>query len=324
MINNKLEELFKSFINDIIKVFPEYETRLNKYYGSILVKDDVEGENTDEKEKLITEFMDNIKDIVSDISKNNLEIFEGKDPIILNNVSFKVIWSSDISNESKVSIWKYLQSFCLHSINSMQGVDDISDVIKSIEQKEKVTDRKTLENIKYFKNISESMKNDTIKNKLSTVKPSENNNNEEALGQFEDILENSSIGSIAKQVTEELNIEGMINEGGGGIESILSGDNMMNIFKSISGKIESGNGGCKNNDLMKEAIDITNNMKDNQIFSSLMKNMGGNMSEMLSSSQTDNRNINLNQNIPAMNDTQKRLQKKLKEKKDKEKINVSK
>ena len=61
MINNKLEELFKSFINDIIKVFPEYETRLNKYYGSILVKDDVEGENTDEKEKLITEFMDNIK-----------------------------------------------------------------------------------------------------------------------------------------------------------------------------------------------------------------------------------------------------------------------
>ena len=61
MINNKLEELFKSFINDIIKVFPEYETRLNKYYGSILVKDDVEGENTDEKEKLITEFMDNIR-----------------------------------------------------------------------------------------------------------------------------------------------------------------------------------------------------------------------------------------------------------------------
>ena len=187
-----------------------------------------------------------------------------------------------------------------------------------------MTDRKTLENIKYFKNISESMKNDTNKNKLSTVKPSENNNNEEALGQFEDILENSSIGSIAKQVTEELNIEGMINEGGGGIESILSGDNMMNIFKSISGKIESGNGGGKNNDLMKEAIDITNNMKDNQIFSSLMKNMGGNMSEMLSSSQTDNRNINLNQNIPAMNDTQKRLQKKLKEKKDKEKINVTK
>ena len=35
-INNQCLSVFKSFINDIIKVFPEYKLKLEDVYGSIL------------------------------------------------------------------------------------------------------------------------------------------------------------------------------------------------------------------------------------------------------------------------------------------------
>ena len=36
----KLYELFRSFINDIIKVFPEYEERLHETYEDLFFKPD--------------------------------------------------------------------------------------------------------------------------------------------------------------------------------------------------------------------------------------------------------------------------------------------
>ena len=51
-MSDKLDDLLISFIKDIIKVFPEYKDRLNKYYSPILKSE--EGEN---KDRLLSEFM---------------------------------------------------------------------------------------------------------------------------------------------------------------------------------------------------------------------------------------------------------------------------
>ena len=150
--------LFKSFVLDIIKVFPEYEKRLKKSYKKIL--------DDEESGDLISSFYENIEDISKELSENDFKVFE-KDPIVLDNVSFKVIWNSDISNETKNNIWRYLQTFCVYNINNKQGKEDVEDVLNSIKQNEKVSDKSTLKNMKMLKKLTESLNSNIVMEKLS-------------------------------------------------------------------------------------------------------------------------------------------------------------
>tara|TARA_Y100000996_G_scaffold406642_1_gene383236 strand:- start:25 stop:1047 length:1023 start_codon:yes stop_codon:yes gene_type:complete len=338
-MSDNSKKLFKSFILDIVKVFPEYEKRLLKKYSKVLSEED-------NCEELLSSFYENVEDIAKDLSENNFSIFEN-DPIILDNVSFKLIWNSNISNETKNNIWRYLQTFCVYNINNKQGKEDVEDVLNSIKQKEKVSDKGTLTNMKLLKKLSESLNSNIVMELLSnngvkdkkednvkTVKMNDKNTEglkglEGGLKGMEDMLENSNIGKIAKEVSEELDIESMI-KGGDGIESLMNGENMMNIFKSISEKIDNEDG-----NIMEEALDLSKNMKDNPLFSSLMSTMGQGLSQMGGNpagmvprdtpKHPDNRMINLNSNSNSHdgNATRKRLQKKLQEKNE-GKIDVNK
>lgn len=313
------KKLLKSFVLDIVKVFPEYEKRLSKSYSKILNEEE-------DCNDVLSEFFENVEEISKGLSENDFTIFD-KDPIILNNVSFKLIWGSNISNETRNNIWRYLQTFCVYNINSKQGKEDVEDVLNSIKQNEKVSDKGTLKNMKMLKKLTESLNSNVVMELLSEkkadVKPDVKDVkiDDKNIKGMEDILENSSIGKIAKEVSEELNIESMIGEGGG-IENLMNGDNMMNIFKSISEKIDSN----PNDNIMEEAMDLSKNMKDNPLFSSLMSTMGQGLSQMNTGgggmpampampANPDNRIVQLSNNHDG-SATKKRLQKKLQEKKE--------
>lgn len=316
-MSEQIQELFRNFIQDTIKVFPEYDKRLNKHYSAIIL-DEGDDEN---KSAIFSDFMENIEEITKDVCDENLKMFE-KDPIILQNVSFKVIWESNITNDTRLSIWKYLQSFCMYNFNKSQG--DIDEIVKKIQKNEKVKDKENLLKAKRLKKLSESIKNDSIEAKLNGNPEviEEALENDESMKQMEDILENTGIGKIAKEVTEELDIEGMLGKGGG-IEDIMKGDNMMKIFQSISSKIEGANLGGGN--IMEEAMGITKNMKDNPLFSSMfssLSKMDPSKSEAFAEAKanTDNRRIRLS-NSHDGSETKKRLQKKLKQKEEKLEVN---
>ena len=175
---------------------------------------------------------------------------------MLQNVSFKLIWNSDISDDTKSKIWKYLQTFCIISINEKSN-NKIGDVIKSIESNEKVKDKETLKNMKKLKKLNKSIENDSALDKLigekvkkeeEEVEISEDSSNE--MKKMEEMFKNTGIGKIAKDITDELNIEQML-ENGGGIEDIFKGDNMGNIIQSISSKISSED--LQSGDLVSEA-----------------------------------------------------------------------
>ena len=91
--------------------------------------------------------MDNIEEISDKISEKDTTLFD-EDPVILQNVSFKTIWKSDISNQTRLDIWKYLQTFCIIKINMDSSKEKMDDVLKKIEAKEKIKDKKTFNNIK--------------------------------------------------------------------------------------------------------------------------------------------------------------------------------
>lgn len=300
----KINEVFTSFLNDIIKVFPEYEERIKETYS--------ESFNEERDKSLIDDkmeiFLTNVNKISDSIVDEKYDIFQ-KDPIILENISFKLIWNdSKFTKNNKDSLWKYFQTFCIYIINK-ESTDKMDDVLKSIESNEKVTDKKTLKNMKKLKKLNESIKSD------KGIKQDSGGD----FKQIDDMFQNTSIGRIAKEITDELDIDKMVQEDGG-VEQLFSGNNMMNIIQSISGKLQTDGGNSQQ--LMEEATQICGTMKDNPLFSSLMgmqsQMFGGAFpSQQEQKDDTEVKNINITSGGNNHSAAAKRLQlqKKLQEKK---------
>ena len=308
---DNLTKLFKSFIEDIVQVFPEYNKRLTSYYKDVLESEEYKGEKMDD-------FLSNIEEITDKIVEKDTKLFD-EDPIILQNVSFKTIWNSDISQKTRMDIWKYLQSFCIININMNSSKEKIDEVLKKIESHEKIRDKKTVNDMKKLKKLNESIHNQELE-KLFEENPEKVN---ESMNEMENMFENTSIGKIAKEITDELDIENMISQDGG-IEQLFNGGNMINIFQSISGKMDMG--GIDSSNLMEEASQICGQMQGNPIFSTLMNNMQQNMSttyqaqenqtQTQTQTQTQSKNINVGGDpVHNPNKTRERLQKKLQDKK---------
>ena len=303
-MSESASKLFKSLINDVINVFPEYEKRLMKYYSSTLESED----NDDPKLK---EFLENIEEITDNIIEKDINVFN-EDPVILQNVSFKLIWNSDISDNTKNSLWKYLQSFCIINIQNKSGKDKIQEVLKKIESNEKVKDKETVKNMKKIQKLNEKFDINEIKGVI------ENNPEtvEKGMDEMDKMFANTGIGKLAKEITEELDIENMINNGGG-IQDLFSGGNMANIMQTISSKMEDNKDTLNSDDLMKEATNICGSMQGNPLFSSLMGGITGDLMGGFGGGNIENnniKNIKVGDKKHDPNKQRERLQKKLKEK----------
>lgn len=280
-LDNKTLTLFKSFINDISKVFPEHKESIDKNYSFILELDDI---SIDENE-ILSEFLNNIDKNSNDISNKNSDIFTDE-LFLIKNISMKSIWDSDISEKTKENIWKYLQAFCVINI-SRNSNDKINEVLKSIESNEKVTDKKTVKELKKLKKMNENLKKEV---------ESDNTDNEENKNKsIEDLVDNTAIGNLAKEITEDL---GFNENGEPDIAEIMKPENMMNMFQKInstlSQKIENkeldmsnlfgeASGLMNNNDIMKGMMGMMGNMSGNSDESmpdlSGMMNMFQNMNQ---------------------------------------------
>ena len=303
-MSENVNKLFKSFIDDIINVFPEYKGRLLSYYKEV-----VETKKNDHPK--IIEFLKNMDEISEQVINKDVTLFE-EDPIILQNVSFKLIWNSDISDQTRNSIWKYLQTFCIVNIQSESTTEKINDVIKLIDSNEKVKDKETVRNMKKLKKLNEEFDIKEIKKIISENPESI----DQGVNQMDTMFENTNIGKIAKEITQDLDIESIVS-GGGGIEDLLTGGGMANIMKTITSKMNDKEGQMDTDQLMKESTEICGSMEGNPLFSSLLGMQGDmfkNMSQEAPSPQPDTKQINLNNSSHNPRTTKERLQKKLKEK----------
>lgn len=299
-IEQKTLHIFKSFVDDLIKVFPEYKEPLITNYSEIL---SLEKLKICECQK-IKDFLNKIDKISSEITDRDDSIFENE-LFLLDNICFKKIWSSKLSQNTRDSIWKYLQSFCLININintleKLNGVEDTGEK-KKISKKSK----KDLEN---YKKINEDFKSNVT---------------DENMGGFNDILENTNIGKIAKEITEELNIGENSSEEN--LQEVFNPENMMKIFSSISTKMAQGDG-MDRDSLQGEAMNICSTMKDNPLFSQLMgmqSAMFGQMQGMPGSNPGSNSDPNVKQ-ISVGKDRNAEARKRAKEKLEKKKLKVKK
>lgn len=307
-LDNKCLDLFKKFIKDIIKVYPEYNEPLHKTYEEILILDEVIlSEN-----EVLQEFLSRIRKLSKDITNKNESMFENE-PLLLTDISFKNIWSGNISFKTKETIWKYLQAFCLLDIN-IKSSAELKNTLNEINDDKDVdlSDKTIASDVKKIKKMTENIQ-EPIAEDISTdnsVNTSEDFNSEP----FESMM-NSDIGKIAQEVSDSLNIEELMGDSDNPldmIQNLMSGDGMSkimsNVHSIVNSKVESGE--INKDDMVNQAQGLYSsmNMDTNPLF------------QAMNQSQSNQRQSTNNPHTSSMNPTRQRLQKKLKEREQKKKV----
>ena len=310
-IHSQCHSVFKSFISDIIKVFPEYDIKLNDVYGSILKLESC----VIEEHELLQEFLTRVHKLNKKITNKDECIFED-DELLLTDISFKNIWTTNISYKTKENIWKYLQTFCLLSLNH-QSNKDLQEALSNLSENKtiEITDKKVASDVKKIKKMTENIQEPIAEEVKSISEVKEPSNEDNPFAQMEEMMNSSEIGKIAQQVSESINMEEMLGDASDNpmdmFQKLLSGDAMGKIMNSINSvvneKVEKGE--MNKESMVNEAQGLYQNMGSNPLFKA--------MSEMQQNQQNQ---PHQNQPKPS-NKTQARLQKKIKAK---EKVQVNK
>lgn len=296
-IEKKLFSLFSDFIRDLSKVFPEIKSSLYRNYEDCLV----DGPKCLSDFPKVKRFLELIGDYEKFIVDKNLEFFD-LEVEFLEEISFKRLWEKSISNKTRESIWKYLQTFQLISIN-LKSSEDLKNVLNGEDIK---IEKDVAKDLKKMKKLSEDV---------------QKKSNPEGLGEGENELDqmlgglmNSGIGDIAKEVAENLDVESMfgnVNENSNPMElmsQLMNPEKMGAIFNNINSVMEKkmGSGELSQDDLKREAENMMGKMGENPMFKGMMDQMN----QSQPSQNTDNTEE------LSKEEKQRRLREKIKEKRN--------
>ena len=264
MVNEKCLQIFKSFINDLCITFKEYSDILTEKYSDVLKLETIDKiENC----KLLNNFIDIIYKNNTKITKRDKTFFTD-DVNLLEGISIKQLWNKDIKPKNRNTIWKYLQSFCIISIN-LKSSDELQNLLKNDEKNEITSDKIDKKDLKQLKKIN--MLNDELKETSNSQKK------DSSIMNGFDMLEGSNIGKLAKDIAENINLEktglDKINtEGDVDISSILQNVNFGELFNTINEQVKSkfDNGELDQNTISKDAENMLPNMMNNPFFQQMM------------------------------------------------------
>ena len=263
-VEQKLFNLFSDFIRDLSKVFPEIKSSLYRNYEDCLSDDNNKCLSDFPKVK---RFLELIGDYEKFIIDKNLEFFD-LEVEFLEEIQFNRLWEKNISNKTRESVWKYLQTFQLISINlkSSEALDAVLDGGK--------VDKSTVKDFKKMQKLSEGVQ--------SKSSPDKSVDGENELDQMLGGLMESGIGEIAKEVAESLDVESMfgnVNENSNPMElmtQLMNPEKMNSIFNNINTVMEEkmGSGELTQEGLKKEAEGMMGKMGENPMFKNMMQGMG--------------------------------------------------
>lgn len=300
-IETKLFSLFSDFIRDLSKVFPEIKNSLYRNYEDCLV----DGSKCLSDFPKVKRFLELIGDYEKYIVDKNLEFFD-LEVEFLEEIQFNRLWEKNISNKTRESIWKYLQTFQLISINLKS-----SEALNAVLEGDKI-DKSTMKDLKKMQKLSEEVQS--------------KNNNTEGENELDKMLGglmDSGIGEIAKEVAQGLDVESMfgnVDENSNPMElmtQLMNPDKMGAIFNNINSVMEKkmANGELTQDGLKREAEGMMGQMGENPMFKNMMQQMGeNNMGE--SNVDTGDTPRPSNGEELSREEKQRRLREKIKEKRE--------
>jgi len=316
-IPNEFNKIINDFISDIVTTFPEYSGLIKRWWTRTTVSADDET-NPRAKAEISFVFRHCVKVLPErffDILYKNTDIFSENSTInteFLPGVVFKQLWACDISDNTRETIWKYLQLVLFSVIGSVRDSSQLGDTAKLFEAinedelKEKLSE--TLENMQSmfdnFTNKEDSSNSDTNPN--LDDQSNDTNPNIENMPNVEDIhkhihkMMEGKLGKLAMELAEEtaseLDLDISETKDAKDVFQKLfkNPGKLMNMVKNIGTKIETKikSGEIKESELMSEGMDLLNQMKN-------MPGMGD-MSKMFSQMGIPGLGKNTKVNMGAM------------------------
>ena len=307
-VETQLFGIFNDFIRDLSKTFPEIKSCLYRNYEGCLT--DVDDKKLCDLPKL-NRFLELIGDYEKMITEKNLEFFD-LEVEFLEEISFKLLWTKNISNKTRESIWKYLQTFQLININ-LRSSQQLKDALSQIgTDTEMEVDRSTAKDLKKMKKLSDSVKEEV--------------KGESELDDMLGGLMDGGIGDIAKEVAKSMDIENMfgnIDENSNPMEimaQMMNPEKMGSIFNNINSvmeqKMESGE--LNQDSLKSEAEGMMGKMGENPMFKNMMRTMDPTMQQGMNPSEpvpTVDSDVPPPEPELTREEKQKRLREKINEKK---------
>jgi hypothetical protein len=262
-------KLITDFISDISTTFPEYTPIIKKWWG-------FDSFTSTQVMSLFVHCLNVYPSRFTDIIYQKEHIFADESSInvdFLPGISFKYLWNcDDVSENIRSTIWKYLQSILICVVGTAKS-DSMSEDMKKLFDtmsedsiKDKLQD--TINGIQQvFENNAESQ--ESSNNESSTS--SQNNDNTDNMQSQINNLMGGKLGELAQEIAEET-AQGLNLNDFDGTENVsdvfkkvfANPGNFMNLVQNVTSKLDTKmqSGEFQQQDLMKEATDILQNMKD--------------------------------------------------------------
>lgn len=279
-------KIINDFVGDICTTFPEYVPIISKWWSN-------KEEDVEKTERVFTHCSRVIPERFFDILYQNTDMFSETSDInteFLPGVVFKYLWTCDISEKTRETIWKYLQLLLFAVINTAKNSADFGDTAKLFEAingdelKSKLEE--TMEHIQEmftgFKTGAEegteegANAEEGASGKGVNNLPSPENIQEHLQGMMQ-----GKLGALAMELAEEaaeefsVDVEGATNADDVFKKMFKNPAKLMGIVKNLGAKVDAKikSGEVKESELISEGMEMLNKMKS-------MPGMG-NMQEML-------------------------------------------
>jgi hypothetical protein len=266
-LSNKTLTLFNSFIKDLIITLPEYSEILTENYNDISKLETLDDIQNYPK---LDKFMDTLYKYNTYITKRDRKLFD-KDVELIEGLSLKELWNKDITPKNRNIIWKYLQSFCIISMN-LKSSEDLQNLING-EEENVLENKRDLKDLKKMNQLTKDIKHQKMGQGGEGFEGGLENILE---GGLENILESSSIGKLAKEIAGGLDLGDMNITPNDGEEmdmsEMLQSTDFLGLFNKINEQVkEKFDSGEINGDILSsDAENLMPTLMDNPFFKNMM------------------------------------------------------
>tara|TARA_B100001758_G_scaffold171495_2_gene148401 strand:- start:6443 stop:7654 length:1212 start_codon:yes stop_codon:yes gene_type:complete len=298
----EFEKIIKDFTKDLLTSFPELKPNLHKDIQSICL-------NTEDKPNAIARLYEHTNLVFPlrffDILYENQDMFTNEDNNLefLPGIDFKLLWKENISDNTRVCIWKYLQLILFNvsgNLSSNESFGDTAKLFEAIDEKElKSKLEETMNSLQdIFKNINTNDEendeendegndegNDEENDEGNETKPKFTMPNPENIhAHFQEMFD-GKIGSLAKEITNEtmkdmdIDLENPENSTDLFKNLLKDPKKLMGLVQSVGKKLDEKlkSGELKETELLQEASEMLKKMKDMpgmNHMENMFKNMG--------------------------------------------------
>ena len=257
-------KILREFLLNLRETFPEKSSEINDYWKYV---------RKTKKPKYVKQFMNKIEPYSKAISHCDETIFDSEEPVyLLKNIDFVKLFKSDISENSKNSIWQYLQGLYIlgNFITNTNILDNLKNISSNDDNKETEVIKDMLTNIKNLSEKSQSQSQEKSESELEQPQDKSESESEQSQDKSETSATPGTFGlieSLAKEISDEIDIPKDINVNNpadlfhsmffskeGGFAKLLT-----SVGEKIKTKVDSGE--LNEDILMKETQNMMSTMQ---------------------------------------------------------------